>query len=422
MRPRAVHRVVSQLTRRSMAVIMAGGRGQRLMQMTENRAKPATPFGGKYRIIDFTLSNCVNSGIRQILILTQYKAQSLIQHVRRGWGYLHGELGEFIDIVPAQQQHGERWYVGTADAVFQNLDIIEQHRPETILVLAGDHVYKMDYGPLIAFHKESRADLTTGGVQVPLAQANQFGVMSVDASHRVIGFDEKPADPRPMPDREGVALASMGIYAVEVDFLRERLVRDAEDLNSEHDFGRNIIPQAIKDSRVFAYPFQDIETKAQAYWRDVGTVDAYYRANMELVYVSPELNLYDEAWPIWTYQEQVPCAKFVLEDDGRRGAAFNSMVAGGCIISGATVRESLLFFNVMVDEGSSVYRSVVLPHVEIGRSCHISNAIIDEGCIVPHGTIIGRDRAADSRHYHVTENGVVLVTPQMLAARRRRKT
>ena len=402
-----------------MAVIMAGGRGQRLMHMTENRAKPATPFGGKYRIIDFTLSNCVNSGIRQILILTQYKAQSLIQHVRRGWGYLHGELGEFIDIVPAQQQHGERWYVGTADAVFQNLDIIDQHRPETILVLAGDHVYKMDYGPLIAFHKESRANLTIGGVQVPLAQANQFGVMSVDASHRVIGFDEKPARPRPMPDREGVALASMGIYAVEVDFLRERLERDAEDLNSEHDFGRNLIPQAIKDSRVFAYPFQDIETKAQAYWRDVGTVDAYYRANMELVYVAPELNLYDEAWPIWTYQEQVPCAKFVLDDDGRRGAGFNSMIAGGCIISGATIRESLLFFNVTVDEGSQVYRSVVLPHVEIGRNCHISNAIIDEGCVVPEGTIIGRDRAADGRDYHVTENGVVLVTPKMLAERRR---
>jgi glucose-1-phosphate adenylyltransferase len=404
-----------------MAVIMAGGRGQRLMQMTDNRAKPATPFGGKYRIIDFTLSNCVNSGIRQILILTQYKAQSLIQHVRRGWGYLHGELGEFIDIVPAQQQHGERWYVGTADAVFQNLDIIEQHRPETILVLAGDHVYKMDYGPLIAFHKQSRADLTIGGVQVPLAQANQFGVMSVDASHRVIGFDEKPANPQPMPDREGVALASMGIYAAEVPFLRERLERDAEDLNSEHDFGRNIIPQAIRDSRVFAYPFQDIETKAQAYWRDVGTVDAYYRANMELVYVAPELNLYDEAWPIWTYQEQVPCAKFVLEDDGRRGAAFNSMIAGGCIISGATIRESLLFFNVTVDEASYVYRSVVLPHVEIGRNCHIVNAIIDEGCVVPDGTVIGRDLGADARDYHVTEGGVVLVTPQMLAERRRRQ-
>jgi glucose-1-phosphate adenylyltransferase len=279
----------------------------------------------------------------------------------------------------------------------------------------------MDYGPLIAFHKESRADLTIGGVQVPLAQADQFGVMSVDSSHRVIGFDEKPAHPRPMPDREGVALASMGIYAAEVGFLRERLERDAEDLNSEHDFGRNVIPQAIKDSRVFAYPFQDIETKAQAYWRDVGTVDAYYHANMELVHVAPELNLYDEAWPIWTYQEQVPGAKFVLEDGGRRGAAFNSMIAGGCIISGATIRESLLFFNVTVDEGTYVYRSVVLPHVDIGRNCHIANAIIDEGCVVPDGSVIGRDLAADARDYHVTEGGVVLVTPQMLAERRRRQ-
>jgi glucose-1-phosphate adenylyltransferase len=419
MRPRAVHRVVSQLTRRTMAVIMAGGRGQRLMQMTDNRAKPATPFGGKYRIIDFSLSNSVNSGIRQIMILTQYKAHSLIQHVRRGWGYLHGELGEFIDIVPAQQQHGEWWYLGTADAVYQNLDIIDQHRPETILILAGDHVYKMDYGPLIAFHKESRADITIGGVQVPVSQAHEFGVMSVDANHRVIAFDEKPAAPRSMPGREGIALASMGIYVFEVDFLRKRLQRDAALPDSQHDFGRNIIPDALKDSRVFAYPFQDIETKAQAYWRDVGTVDAYYRANMELVHVSPELNLYDEAWPIWTYQQQVPSAKFVLDEDGRRGLAINSMVAGGCIVSGATVRECLLFFNVTVEESSELYRTVVLPHVEIGRNCYIANAIIDEGCSVPHGTVIGRDPVADRRYYHVTESGIVLVTPQMLADRRR---
>ncbi|HEX7080512.1 MAG TPA: glucose-1-phosphate adenylyltransferase [Gammaproteobacteria bacterium] len=416
MKPPLVHRVVSQLTRRTMAVIMAGGRGQRLMQLTDNRAKPATPFGGKYRIIDFSLSNCVNSGIRQILILTQYKAQSLIQHVRRGWGYLHGELGEFVDIVPAQQQHGEWWYRGTADAVFQNLDIIEQHRPETVLVLAGDHVYKMDYGPLIAFHKETRADLTIGGVQVPTSQAHEFGVMSVDAGHRVIGFDEKPMNPRSMPGREGVALASMGIYVAEPGFLRERLERNAR-ADAGHDFGRHVIPDLIKDARVFAYPFQDIETKAQAYWRDVGTVDAYYRANMELVHVSPELNLYDDAWPIWTYQEQVPSAKFVLDDDGRRGTAINSMVAGGCIVSGAVVRESLLFSNVTVDERSLVYRAVVLPNVSIGRRCHIERAIIDEDTVVPDGTVIGRDLAADRRDYHVTEQGVVLVTRAMLAQR-----
>ncbi len=319
---------------------MAGGRGQRLMQLTDHRAKPATPFGGKYRIIDFSLSNCVNSGIRQIFILTQYKAHSLIQHVQRGWGYLHGELGEFIDIVPAQQQLGEIWYRGTADAVYQNLDIIHQHRPETVLILAGDHVYKMDYGPLIAFHKESGADITIGGVQVPIAQAHEFGVMSIGADHRVLGFDEKPKEARPMPGREGVALASMGIYVINPEFLREALERNAAVPDSQHDFGRNIVPEAVASRRVFAYPFEDVETKAQRYWRDVGTVDAYYNANMELIHVSPELNLYDEAWPIWTYQQQVPGAKFILDEEGRRGLAINSMIAGGCIVSGAVVRES----------------------------------------------------------------------------------
>lgn len=418
MKPPLVHRVVSQLTRRTMAVIMAGGRGQRLMQMTDNRAKPATPFGGKYRIIDFSLSNCVNSGIRQIHILTQYKAQSLIQHVRRGWGYLHGELGEFIEIVPAQQQHGEWWYRGTADAVYQNLDIIEQHRPETLLILAGDHVYKMDYGPLIAFHKESRADLTIGGVQVPTSEAHEFGVMSVDPSHKVVGFDEKPDHPRSMPGREGIALVSMGIYVVEPAFLRECLERNAAREGTRHDFGRDVIPEAIPHARVFAYPFEDIETKAQAYWRDVGTVDAYYRANMELVGVDPELNLYDDAWPIWTYQQQVPSAKFVLDEEGRRGAAINSMVSGGCIVSGGTVRESMLSFNVRVAERSVIERSVVLPNVSVGRDCHIREAIIDEAAVVPDGTVIGKDRAADERRFHVTEGGVVLVTRDMLPARR----
>ena len=402
-----------------MAVIMAGGRGQRLKQLTDNRAKPATPFGGKYRIIDFSLSNCVNSGIRQIFILTQYKAHSLIQHVQRGWGYLHGELGEFIDIVPAQQQLGETWYRGTADAVFQNLDIIDQHRPEMVLILAGDHVYKMDYGPLIAFHKENGADITIGGVQVPLNQAHEFGVMTLDSDHRVVNFDEKPKEPRQMPGREGVALGSMGIYVMGTEFLRAMLERDAANPNSAHDFGRNVIPEAVEQRRVFAYPFEDVETKAQAYWRDVGTVDGYYNANMELIHVTPELNLYDEAWPIWTYQQQVPSAKFILDDVGRRGIAVNSMVAGGCIISGAAVYESLLFFSVMVDESSEVRRSVVLPRVEIGRSCYVANAIIDEDCIIPHGTIIGKDLDVDRQRFHVTDNGIVLVTRDMLAALRR---
>jgi glucose-1-phosphate adenylyltransferase len=297
-----------------MAVIMAGGRGQRLKHLTDNRAKPATPFGGKYRIIDFSLSNCVNSGIRQIFILTQYKAHSLIQHVQRGWGYLHGELGEFIDIVPAQQQLGEVWYRGTADAVYQNLDIIEQHRPEMVLILAGDHVYKMDYGPLIAFHKENGADITIGGVQVPLNQANEVGVMTLGEDHRVIGFDEKPKEPKPMPGREGVALASMGIYVIGTEFLRATLTRDAADPNSAHDFGRNVIPEAVANRRVFAYPFEDVETKAQAYWRDVGTVDGYFSANMELVHVSPEL---DDRGRLHHFRRYRPRVAAVLQRRGR---------------------------------------------------------------------------------------------------------
>jgi glucose-1-phosphate adenylyltransferase len=395
---------------------MAGGRGQRLMQLTDDRAKPATPFGGKFRIIDFALSNCVNSGIRQIFVLTQYKAHSLIRHVQRGWGYLHGELGEFIDIAPAQQQHGEWWYRGTADAVYQNLDDIEGHEPNTVLVLAGDHVYKMDYGPLIVFHKESNAHMTIGGVQVPLQEATEFGVMSVDAEGRVAAFDEKPANPTPMPGREGVALASMGIYVFEPDFLREVLERDALDSTSAHDFGRDIISKVIRTHQVFAYPFQDVETKAQSYWRDVGTVDAYYAANMELVHVSPELNLYDNRWPIWTYQAQVPAAKFVLDDPGRRGMAVNSMVAGGCIISGATIREALLSSNVRVDEGSTVLRSVVLPDVRIGKNCYIANAILDEDSVVPDGMVIGMNADEDRKRFHVSPKGIVLVTRRMLAA------
>jgi glucose-1-phosphate adenylyltransferase len=412
--PNRSGRFVSQLTRSTMAVIMAGGRGERLRQLTAHRAKPATPFGGKYRIIDFTLSNCVNSGIRQILVLTQYKAHSLIQHVQRGWGYLRGELGEFVQLVPAQQKLGDMWYRGTADAVYQNLDIIDEYSPELVLILAGDHVYKMDYGPMMAFHVEHGADITVGMIQVPVSQAHEFGVATVDAEQRVLRFNEKPASPEPMPGRPDVALASMGIYVIGRDFLKEVLVRDASDLRSAHDFGRNIIPGAIADQRVFAYPFQNITTEAQAYWRDVGTVDAFYQANMELVFVSPELNLYDASWPIWTYQEQVPCAKFVLDEEGRRGYAVNSMVAGGCIVSGAVVRESLLFVNVTVDERSEVYRSVLLPDVAVGRGCRISRAVIDEGCVIPDGMVIGEDHAADAARFHVTPAGIVLVTPDML--------
>lgn len=415
MKRRKSGRFVSQLTRGTMAVIMAGGRGQRLADLTSNRAKPATPFGGKYRIIDFSLSNCVNSGIRQVLVLTQYKAHALIQHLQRGWGFLRGEMGEFIEIVPAQQKHGEWWYRGTADAVYQNFDIIEENSPELVLVLAGDHIYKMDYGPMVAFHAQRQADVTVGVVQVPVDEASEFGVMTIDADSRVVRFSEKPKHPAPMPGRDDLALVSMGIYVFNMEYLRERLEKDATDPESAHDFGRNIIPYTIGSDRAYAYPFQNVETAAQAYWRDVGTVDAYYDANMELIHVKPELNLYDETWPIWTYQEQVPSAKFVLDDDdGRRGRAVNSMVAGGVIVSGAEVTESLLFISCVVEERSRVFRSVLLPRVEVGKNCRISRAIIDEGCIIPDGMVIGNDRAADAERFHVTKKGVSLVTREML--------
>jgi len=408
-------RFVSQLTRGTMAVIMAGGRGQRLADLTSNRAKPATPFGGKYRIIDFSLSNCVNSGIRQVLVLTQYKAHALIQHLQRGWGFLRGEMGEFVEIVPAQQKHGEWWYRGTADAVYQNYDIIEEHNPELVLVLAGDHVYKMDYGPMVAFHAQREADVTVGVVQVPVKEATEFGVMTIDKESRIIRFMEKPAKPEPMPGNDKLALASMGIYVFDAEYLRKQLEEDAADPDSAHDFGRNIIPKTIGKDRIFAYPFENVETAAQAYWRDVGTVEAYYQANMELIHVKPELNLYDESWPIWTYQEQVPSAKFVLDDDGRRGSAVNSMVAGGSIVSGAEIIESLLFFNVTIEERSRIFRSVLLPHVEVGKDCRISKAVIDEGCLIPDGMVIGEDSEADKARFHVTETGIALVTPTMLA-------
>jgi glucose-1-phosphate adenylyltransferase len=409
-------RYVSRLTSGALAVVMAGGRGERLHDLTAHRCKPATPFGGKFRIIDFVLSNCVNSGIRQIFLMTQYKGQSLIQHVQRGWSYLRGEFGEFIDVVPAQQQIGAHWYQGTADCVYQNLELIRSHRPRYVLVLAGDHIYKMDYGPMIASHLEKGADITVGVVQVPLAKAREFGVLSVTDLNRVTSFDEKPASPNPMPGNPEVALASMGIYVFNYRLLDQLLNEDALNQNSAHDFGKDIIPASIDKLQVFAYPFSDVKTRAQYYWRDVGTVDAYYDANIELVHIAPDLNLYDEQWPIWTYQPHQPPAKFVLDEDGRRGIAINSMVSGGCIISGARIEQSLLFSGVHVDERSNVFRSVVLPHVKISADCAIRNAILDEGCEVPPGMQIGVDRAADSRRFHVTDNDVVLVTDDMLHA------
>lgn len=409
---------IQHLTRNTIALILAGGRGSRLMNMTDWRAKPAVPFGGKFRIIDFPLSNCVNSGIRKIGILTQYKADSLIRHIQQGWGFLRGEFGEYVDLMPAQQRHDEdSWYKGTADAIFQNIDILRTRCPEYILVLAGDHIYKMDYGAMLADHVEKNADLTIGCIEVSLQDATAFGVMDVDANRRVKAFVEKPEHPPVMPGRTNTALASMGIYIFNASFLFEQLLKDADTRGSSHDFGKDIIPSVIDKYLVNAYPFLDLQSGEQSYWRDVGTIDAYWAANMELIGVNPNLNLYDNTWPIWTYQAQTPPAKFVFDDDDRRGQAVDSMISGGCIVSGAKVRHSLLFTNVRVNSYTTLQDTIVLPEVNIARHCRITKAIIERACEVPEGTIIGENRADDEKRFYVSSGGVVLVTPDMLGQR-----
>jgi glucose-1-phosphate adenylyltransferase len=406
---------ISHFTRNTIALILAGGRGARLMNMTDWRAKPAVPFGGKFRIIDFPLTNCINSGIRKIGILTQYKAHSLICHIQQGWGFLRGEFGEYIELFPAQQRHDEdSWYKGTADAVFQNIDILRTRQPEHILVLAGDHIYKMDYASMLADHINKKADLTIGCIEVSLHEASAFGVMDVDDNRRVRAFIEKPEHPPIMPGRDDTALASMGIYIFNASFLYEQLIKDADTQGSSHDFGKDIIPSIIQNYWVNAYPFLDLQTGGQSYWRDVGTIDAYWSANMELIGVDPELNLYDKTWPIWTYQEQTPPAKFIFDNDDRRGLAVDSMVSGGCVISGAKVRHSLLYSNVRVNSYSFLQDSIVLPDAIIGRHCRITKAIIEKGCEVPEGTVIGEHLEKDGNKYHVSPGGVVLVTPEML--------
>ncbi len=412
--PGHTRRFVSRLTRSTLALVLAGGRGSRLRQLTLWRAKPAVPFGGKFRIIDFVLSNCLNSGIRSIGVITQYKAHSLIRHIQLGWGFLRGEFGEFVELLPAQQRIETSWYQGTADAVYQNLDIIRNHRPEFVLVLAGDHIYKMDYGPMLAEHVKMGADMTVGCIEVELDKARAFGVMAVDEDGWVVDFQEKPAEPRPMPGQPGHALVSMGIYIFNTEFLFEQLIRDSDDIDSSHDFGKDIIPYVIRKYRVRGYPFRDQATGGRAYWRDVGTVDAFWRANLELIGVTPELNLYDEEWPIWTYQEQLPPAKFVFDDEHRRGMAVDSMVSGGCVISGARLRHSLLFSNVKVHSYASLEDAVVLPDADIGRHCRLRRVVIDKGCRIPPGTVIGEDPEADAKRYHLTPEGVVLVIPEML--------
>jgi glucose-1-phosphate adenylyltransferase len=410
-------RFVSRLTRKTLAIVLAGGRGSRLKHLTTWRAKPAMPFGGKFRIIDFTLSNCINSGIRQMAVLTQYKAHSLLRHIQNGWGFMRGQFGEFIELLPAQQRIESSWYLGTADAVYQNLDIIRSHAPEYVLILAGDHVYKMDYGEMLARHTDTGADLTVGCIEVPVQDATAFGVMHIDRQERIIDFVEKPEQPPEIPGVPGMAMASMGIYVFNTETLISRLIEDADNKNSDHDFGKNIIPSMIEGGKVYAYRFRSNVGDEKSYWRDVGTVDGYWKANLELVDINPELNLYDIEWPIWTYQAQVPPAKFVFEDESRCGLAVNSMVSGGCIISGATVRRSLLFTNVRVDQHSLVENSVIMPNVTIGENCVIKNAIIDKGATIASGTRIGVDRAADAERFYVSPGGIVLVVPDMLGQR-----
>jgi glucose-1-phosphate adenylyltransferase len=409
-------RFISRLTRQTLALILAGGQGSRLHELTTWRAKPALYFGGKFRIIDFPLSNCINSGVRRIGVLTQYKAHSLIRHLVHGWSWFHAGSKEFMEILPASQRIGGEWYRGTADAVYQNLDIIRTHAPRFVLILAGDHVYKMDYGNFLAAHVDAEADMTVSCIEVPIKEAaGQLGVMTVDETGRVIAFDEKPENPAPVPGRPDVCLASMGNYIFNTAFLYEQVIKDADTPGTQHDFGRNVIPSIIKNYRVYAYPFRDPDTGRQAYWRDVGTLDAFWEANMELVSVSPQLNLYDQQWPILTHQSQSPPAKFVFDEPGRRGEAIESVVSGGCVISGSHVRKSLLFSNVRVHSYSSVTDSVVLPDVRIGRRCRIHRGIIDRGAVLPEGTIIGEDHEADrARGFRVTDSGLTLVTPDML--------
>ncbi len=408
-------RFVSRITQETLALVLAGGRGARLKQLTSWRTKPAVSFGGKFRIIDFALSNCVNSGVRRIAVLTQYKSHSLIRHLQRGWGFLRAELGEFVDIFPASQRLENNWYQGTADAVYQNLDIIRGFDSKYTVILAGDHIYKMDYGPMLAFHVENKADMTIACMEVPVDEARAFGVMGVNEAHRITSFAEKPDNPALVPGKTDVSLASMGIYVFNTDFLYEQLIKDADMPRSSRDFGKDIIPSVIDKYQIMAYPFQGVRPGRPSYWRDVGTVDAFWEANMELVSIHPILNLYDTEWPIWTYQRQLPPAKFIFDEDGgRRGTAVDSMVSGGCLVSGAKICRSLLSSQVEVHSYSALTDTVVLPEVSIGSRCRISKAVIDRGCVIPTGTVIGEDAEEDAARFYRTESGIVLVTPEML--------
>ncbi|MDF2764682.1 MAG: glgC [Rhodospirillales bacterium] len=407
------------LARDAMAFVLAGGRGSRLMELTSKRAKPAVYFGGKSRIIDFALSNALNSGIRRIGVATQYKAHSLIRHLQRGWNFFRPERNESFDVLPASQRVSEeQWYLGTADAVYQNLDIMESYGPEYVVILAGDHVYKMDYELMLAQHANSGADVTVGCIEVPRVEATGFGVMGVDGQDRIVSFIEKPNDPPGMPDRPDFSLASMGIYAFKAEALYEQLRRDAADLQSSHDFGRDLIPWLVSHGKAVAHRFSKScvrsDQEQAIYWRDVGTVDAYWEANIDLTTVQPHLDLYDRDWPIWTYGEVTPPAKFVHDEQGRRGLAVSSLVSGGCIISGASLRRSLLFTGVHVHSYAQLEGAVVLPYVDIGRHARLSNVVIDRGVRIPEGLIVGEDPDADARRFRRTQRGICLITQPMI--------
>jgi glucose-1-phosphate adenylyltransferase len=402
-----------------MAYVLAGGRGSRLLELTDKRAKPAVPFGGKSRIIDFALSNAVNSGIRRIGVATQYKAHSLIRHMQRGWNFLRPERNEGFDILPASQRVSEdQWYAGTADAVYQNLDIILSSRPKYIVILAGDHIYKMDYELMLQQHVDSGADVTIGVLEVPREEATGFGVLAVDEKDRITAFVEKPADPPHIPGNPEVSLASMGIYVFETEFLAGLLRRDAQDKKSSRDFGKDIIPYVVKNGKAVAHRFSKScvrsELESTSYWRDVGTVDAYWAANVDLTDTLPELDLYDNNWPIWTYSEVTPPAKFVHDLEGRRGHAVASLVSGGCVVSGAAIRRSLLFTNVRVNSFSTLEEAVILPRTVIGRNASLKKVVIDSDVVIPEGLVVGEDPVLDAKRFTRTESGVCLITKPMI--------
>lgn len=411
--------VKAPLARHAMAYVLAGGRGSRLMELTDRRAKPAVYFGGKSRVIDFALSNALNSGIRRIAVATQYKAHSLIRHLQRGWNFFRPERNESFDILPASQRVSEEmWYLGTADAVYQNLDIIESYAPQFIVLLAGDHIYKMDYEKMLQQHVDQGADVTVGCLEVPCAEASGFGVMAVDEAGVIHSFLEKPANPPSIPGKPGISLASMGIYVFETKFLFEELKRDAANPNSAHDFGKDIIPYIVKHGKAVAHRFDEscIRSRAEAtsYWRDVGTVDAYWAANIDLTDIVPQLDLYDKDWPIWTYGEITPPAKFVHDKDGRRGQATSSLVSGGCIISGASLRHTLLFTGVRVHSYSSVEGAVILPYADIGRSSRLKNVVVDASVRIPDGLVVGEDPELDAARFRRSELGTCLITQPMI--------